>query len=142
LTDNELLEKSLGSPACIISVMGDHAREGENTIFQRKMEDIAKIRRTFWLHRSYKARPDSVAKMMKADGAGHVLFIAPAAPGGARPTMIGDRATEFSPDRERWIALPEHFVDRERHILLRFKGNDPLDLFLFDRGQFHETRED
>jgi hypothetical protein len=34
------LENALASPHCIISVMGSHAGEGANVIFDRKKSDI------------------------------------------------------------------------------------------------------
>ena len=34
------------------------------------------------------------------------IFVEPATPGGARPTTRADRATEYSADRLRWLALP------------------------------------
>ena len=40
------------------------------------------------------------------------------------------------------LVIPDYFVDRKRNILLRLEGNDPLDLFLADRRQFHEAGED
>src|SRR5207249_3533232 len=39
------------------------------------------------------------------------------------------------------LIIPNHFVNRERHVLLRFKSNNALDFFLFHRRQFHESRE-
>ena len=40
------------------------------------------------------------------------------------------------------LVIPDDFLDRKRHVLLRFKRNDALDLFFFDRGQFNKARED
>ena len=40
------------------------------------------------------------------------------------------------------LIIPNHFVDGKRDVLLRFKCDDLLDLFLFHRRQFDETRED
>lgn len=45
----KLVEDALEARQCIISVMGDHAGEGVDKIFKRKIEDIKKINRTFWL---------------------------------------------------------------------------------------------
>jgi len=41
--------------------MGAHANQGIETIFSRKMQDIGKTGTTFWLMRSTKACPPSVA---------------------------------------------------------------------------------
>jgi hypothetical protein len=45
----KLLEDALEAPQCIISVMGEHAGEGVDQIFKRKIEDITNINCTFWL---------------------------------------------------------------------------------------------
>jgi hypothetical protein len=45
----KLIEDALEARQCIISVTGDHAGEGVDKIFKRKIEDITKINRTFWL---------------------------------------------------------------------------------------------
>jgi hypothetical protein len=34
------------------------------------------------------------------------------------------------------LRIPDDFLDRERHILLRFKSDDPLDLLLSTAGSF------
>ena len=39
------------------------------------------------------------------------------------------------------LIIPDHFVNRERHVLLRLESNDAIDFLLFHRGQFHEPRE-
>ena len=39
------------------------------------------------------------------------------------------------------LIIPNDFIDWERHVLLGFEGNDPLNFFLFDHRQFHKTRE-
>ena len=44
----KLIEDALAATQCIISVMGDHAGEGVDKIFKRKIADITKINRTFW----------------------------------------------------------------------------------------------
>jgi len=53
----KLIEDALEATQCIISVMGDHAGEGIDRIFKRKIEDITKINRTFWLVKSPKTKP-------------------------------------------------------------------------------------
>ncbi len=42
-----LLEDALKSDLCIISVMGAHAGEGTDVIFNRKIADIARTGKTF-----------------------------------------------------------------------------------------------
>ena len=64
--DMTILEKARECPQCIISVMGDHAGEDTNTIFDRKKADIDRKGTTFWLIRSPKARPPQVQKICKS----------------------------------------------------------------------------
>ena len=58
-----LLEAALAGPNCVMSVMGDHAGEGADEIFNRKKSDINRLGKTFWLIRSSKARPAQVRGM-------------------------------------------------------------------------------
>src|SRR5439155_17259765 len=39
------------------------------------------------------------------------------------------------------LIVPNDFVDRKRHVLLGFEGDDPFDFFLFDGGQFYKPGE-
>lgn len=82
--DMTLLEEALNCPQCIISVMGDHAGEGIDAIFERKTADIEHIGKTFWLMRSPKARPAQVQGICKTIPS-HTIFVEPATKGGARP---------------------------------------------------------
>lgn len=100
-----LLQEALAAPWCVISVMGAHAGEGVELIFDRKVADCEVAGQTFWVAKSAKARPGQVQELC-ASGPGYVIFIEPATPGGARPTTHADRATEYSADRLRWLALP------------------------------------
>jgi hypothetical protein len=101
-----LLEVALVSPNCVISVMGDHAGEGADEIFNRKKVDIHRVGKTFWLIRSSKARPDQVRGMCTTIPA-YTIFVEPATKGGARPTTAEDAAKEYSDNRVLWHRLPE-----------------------------------
>jgi hypothetical protein len=101
-----LLEAALACPQCVLSVMGDHAGEGADAIFDRKEADIQRIGRTFWLMRSPKARPVHVQGICTTTPA-YTIFIEPATKGGARPTTEKDSATEYSGDGVSWHRLPE-----------------------------------
>jgi hypothetical protein len=101
----KLMDEALQSHSCVISVMGAHANEGSETIFGRKMQDIDKTGMTYWLMRSPKARPPEVQDICKTTTS-YVIFIEPASKGGARPTTTVDAASQFSPDRRSWKALP------------------------------------
>jgi hypothetical protein len=101
----KIIVEALEATQCIISVMGDHAGEGVDEIFKRKIEDITKINRTFWLVKSPKAKPELVQKMCRFDSA-YVFFVEPAAKGGARPAIADKKATTFSEDGLIWKPLP------------------------------------
>jgi hypothetical protein len=100
-----LLEQALACPQCVVSVMGDHAGEGVDAIFNRKKADIERTGRTFWFMRSLKARPEHVQQICTTVPA-HTLFVEPATKGGARPTTTEDSAKEYSDDGIQWHRFP------------------------------------
>jgi hypothetical protein len=102
----KLMEDALEARQCIISVMGDHAGEGVDKIFKRKIEDITKINRTFWLVKSPKANPELVQKMCRFDST-YIVFVEPATKGGVRPAMADKKATTFSENGCIWNPLPK-----------------------------------
>jgi len=79
--------------------------ESVDVIFDRKVADCDAAGQTFWVTKSAKARPGQVQQLC-ASSAGHVIFVEPATPGGARPTPQADQATQYSADRVRWLAIP------------------------------------
>jgi len=101
-----LLEEALKSDRCIISVMGAHAGEGADVIFNRKIADIERTGKTFWLMRSPKARPIQVQDICKPSPA-YTIFVEPASKGGARPTTNNEAAKEHSADKKIWFQLPK-----------------------------------
>lgn len=101
-----LLEATLECPQCIVSVMGDHAGEDSDAIFNRKKADIERLGITYWLMRSPKARPPKVQKICRSFPT-YTIFIAPATKGGARPTTKEDEAKEYSNDGVLWHPLPK-----------------------------------
>jgi hypothetical protein len=101
----EKIVEALSAPQCIISVMGAHAGEDADEIFNRKIDDITKVNRTFWLIKSPKAKPEVVQKMCQL-GFAYVLFVEPATKGGARPAITNQKASTFSEDGLIWNQLP------------------------------------
>ena len=101
----KLIEEALESYRCIISVMGAHAGESVDVIFNRKIADIERTGKTFWLMRSPKARPIQVQDICKSSPA-YTIFVEPAFKGGARPATSNDAAKEHSADKKIWIQLP------------------------------------
>ena len=58
----QLLDEALAAPQCVVSAMGDHAGEGIDAIFERKIADIRRTGKTFWLMKSPKARPGELQR--------------------------------------------------------------------------------
>jgi hypothetical protein len=104
--DLTLLEAAQECPWCVVSVMGDHAGESCDVIFDRKKSDIERLGVTYWLMRSPKARPAQVQGICRAHPA-YTIFIEPATKGGARPTTKEDVGKEYSVDGVLWQQLPE-----------------------------------
>jgi hypothetical protein len=97
----DIVENAINSPQCIIGVMGPHAGENIAAIFHRKTLDISRVGKTFWVMKSFKARPVQVQEMCRQHTA-YVLFIEPATVGGARPTTGQDFANQYFEDKETW----------------------------------------
>ncbi len=121
-----LVDQALAASGCVISVMGDHAGEGVDAIFKRKMADIEAVRRTFWVARSARARPGQVQKLCAAQR-GYVIFVEPATAGGVKPTSASDSASEYSGDRAKWLPLPQGIGP------VTGKMDDAATAFVFDR---------
>jgi len=85
----------------LLSIIGTHADEDINKILERKINDIERAYYTFWMYRSFKAKPNQV----KENKPMMVYFIEPSKPGGASPTKKSDKANYFSNDRKEWIPM-------------------------------------
>jgi hypothetical protein len=87
--------------------MGPHAGESEREIFNRKTEDISRTGKTFWLNRSYRAKPIMVQRLCeeaqreKSDC--FCIFIE----GGAVPIASDESAKQYSKDGLTWYDLPK-----------------------------------
>ncbi len=103
------MKQILYRKSIVISVMGPHAGESENAIFFRKMNDIEQVGRTFWLHKSYKAKPDLIQKfcdqLHNIGEDAFCCFIEASSRGGASPTKTADTASKYSIDNLRWHQL-------------------------------------
>lgn len=102
----QLLDDALAGPRCVVSVMGDHAGESVDAIFKRKIADIGRTGKTFWLIKSPKARPAQVQEICRAIPA-FTIFVHPATKGGARPTTAETAAEEYSADGKSWHRLSQ-----------------------------------
>ncbi len=94
----------------VISVIGPHADESEEEILERKRKEIKEIGNSFWLHKSYNAKPDIVQNLckeaLKERNAPICIFIQASSKKGAQATKQGDRMREFSVDRKQWKRIP------------------------------------
>ena len=95
----------------VISVMGPHAGESEGEIFQRKIGDIKKIGHTFWLIKSYQAKPNMVQQICqsarKENMEVYCNFIEASSSKGATPTKEASFAESYSADGKKWKDLPK-----------------------------------
>ena len=89
----------------ILSVMGLHAGEGIERIFERKIRDILICGKTLWLVRSPFVKPERAQAFLNDSSS--VLFLAPASSNGSRPTTDSCCAKEMSSDGKRWEKLPD-----------------------------------
>ena len=94
----------------VFSEMGPHAGEYPDAIFTRKIADVRKTGRTFWLVRSHLAKPDMIQELcsVAVQQACNTLclFLEPSSRGGAVPTKSKVAASEYSPDFSTWYPLP------------------------------------
>jgi len=96
----------------LISVVGPHAGETEKEIFERKIKEVEKTGRSYWLHKSYKAKPEIVSllgQLACKNGATPLcLFIEASSSNGAQETKIAEAAKEFSVDKVKWETMSEN----------------------------------
>lgn len=112
----------------VISVMGPHAGESEDEIFQRKIGDIKKIGHTFWLIKSFQAKPNMVQQICQIAKKENIEvycdFIEASSREGATPTKEASSAESFSADGKRWEDFPKGLspvtgkIDRNAYALV------------------------
>jgi len=112
----------------VISVMGPHAGESEDEIFQRKIGDIRRLGRTFWLIKSHQAKPhmvQEICRSAKKDNLEvHCIFIEASSGKGATPTKEASLAESYSADGKGWEDLPKGLspvtgkIDRSAYALV------------------------
>ncbi len=107
MNDNmTILDTALKLSKCVVSVMGEHAGESIDVIFDRKKADIKRLNVTYWLMRSPKARPTQVQELNETVPK-YTIFVEPSTKGGARPTTEDLTATEYSSDGKIWNKFPK-----------------------------------
>jgi hypothetical protein len=126
----------------VISVMGPHAGESEKVIFERKIQDIHTIGLTFWLMKSYRAKPEMIQELCLQASAKnskcYCIFIEASSRGGATPTKSASSATSYSKDNSKWDVLPKGLspvtgkIDKSAYALVFDQleiVNDSIDLW-------------
>ena len=95
----------------IISVIGPHAGEPLNQIFSRKMTDVKKAGKTFWVISSNKASLELIHQMktnaLKENKDIFCIFIEPSQKGGSQDTKQSEQAKEYSEDKKIWQSFDE-----------------------------------
>lgn len=106
-----ILDNLLKNQFMVISVMGPHAGELENDIFNRKINDIDNIQKTFWLIRSNKAKPNMVQQLCSTaitkGMTPYCIFIKASTEKGAVATKTSAFAKSYSVDGSTWVPLPK-----------------------------------
>jgi hypothetical protein len=94
----------------VLSVIGPQAGEKSDKIFTRKIKDILKVGKTFWVVLSSSAKPDNIhklcAKAHKHRRNIYCMLIEPSTKNGAEDTKTKQKAKEFSSDSVKWERLP------------------------------------
>ena len=99
---NSLLNAAINSDYVFISVMGPHANEEPEAIFDRKIEDINICKESFWVSGiDEKFVNECRVKLHGADG--YVLLVESSGNGSGSDNTNGDnKATEYSGDKKEW----------------------------------------
>lgn len=95
----------------VISVVGTHAGESLEQIFERKKKEIKKVGYTYWLYKSHSAKPDTLQKLAKS-GKNNLdcFFISASGKSGARPTKEQSVSKYFSNDGKQWQKIPNDIL--------------------------------
>jgi hypothetical protein len=89
----------------ILSIIGPHAVEGQDSIIDRKIGDIKTCGQSFWFFKATRYCDPVLAQKSQVS---IVRFIAPKVVGGAKDTKTANRVREYSFDKEQWIPLDPH----------------------------------
>jgi len=95
----------------VISVIGSHAGEPLEEIFLRKITDITRTGKTFWIINSTKASLKLINQMkktaLKENKDIFCIFIEPSQKGGSADTKLSEPAKEYSEDKQIWQSFDE-----------------------------------
>lgn len=95
----------------VISIVGTHAGESLEQIFERKKKEIAKAGYTYWLYKSHSGKPDALQKLAKTSKSTlDCYFISSSVKSGARPTKEQSISKYSSVDGTRWQKIPKDIL--------------------------------
>ena len=94
---NEVLQKN----KCIISIVGSHAGESIVEIYNRKIEDINKVGKTFWMLSCNNSVFEDINKI--CDDEIYVFFIKSSSNNGAKPTIIKNKASGYEYNNKHFL---------------------------------------
>jgi len=131
--------------------MGAHAGEFPKEIFSRKIDDIKKTGKTFWVISSYKANPTIIQKMKKLTYEDvYCVFIEASTKGGARPTTQSKQAVQYSEDKQNWNSFSKDLtpvtgnIAKNSHAIVFDElklSNEKSKINLWDYAEFDNEDE-
>ena len=101
----DLLNEARNADYVFFSVMGPHAQEGEDEIFDRKALDIDKSGESFWVSRINQKFIEECNDKLK-DNAGYLILVESSNNGKSAADTKGSKAaTHYSKDKMNWIRI-------------------------------------
>jgi hypothetical protein len=89
----------------LLTIIGPHAQEALNGIFQRKIEDITKVGYTYWVFKSYTVKEENFLTLTP----NRVYFCLPKVQGTAKPTKTSISAKYYKPfGSNTWIEIDKN----------------------------------
>ena len=89
------ITKILQERQCVLSVIGPHAGESMSQIYERKIQDIANVGKTFWITSCGKFIFEKINDLCITNDL-YIIFIAPSSPNGARPATTETAASGYT----------------------------------------------
>ena len=133
---NSLLDAAQNANYVFISVMGPHANEKEDDIYERKYNDIVGCGESFWVSGiDEKFIKECREKLHGADG--YVILVEASSNGNSAANTTGDKkATEYSINKEKWDSINANISEVTGNL---HKGGIPA--YYFDDIELFENKE-
>ena len=87
----------------IFSLVGPHAGQALEEIFERKIKDCKDLKQTFWVYHSHRC----TKSLFDAHKPSEVWFISASKPGAAKQTKSSTVAQQFFKDNQ-WFDFPQN----------------------------------